>query len=135
MNVRFVWDAAEGELVAPALRILLRAQTEWSEFVLAHFGLPDLYASGMRYQRENYGSIYPEDWRDPPAMLRAGGGDCEDLATYRVADLHRSGETRSRAVYLERPQPSGQGRLFHIIVERADGTLEDPSRMLGMTRI
>lgn len=134
MRVRLDWAAAEGEMVPPALTIMLDALVAWDSIVIARDRLPDLYQSGMRYQREDYESVHPEDWRDPRAMMRAGGGDCEDLAAWRCADLLRAGE-RARPVFVERPRLKGGGRLFHILVQRADGSLEDPSRILGMTRI
>lgn len=86
--------------------------------------LPLLYNAGVRYQRERPGK---EDWQLPTTTLRLGVGDCEDLAAWRTAELWNQGEAGAR-VFLKRVNP----RLRHIQVLRADGTIEDPSKLLGM---
>jgi hypothetical protein len=126
------WDGAEGAFTPAALSLWLDSMVKWNRLLIETHRIPELYSSGLRYQREDYDSVHPEDWRDAIAMLKHGGGDCEDLATLRVAQLQKAGEP-ARVVFVERPH--AKGRLFHILVERGDGTLEDPSRMLGMTRL
>lgn len=85
--------------------------------------LPALYASGVRYQREHN----REDWQTAEETLQRGHGDCEDLAAFRAAELRNAGELGAKAVcYAPRPG------LIHCVVRRADGTIEDPSRRLGM---
>lgn len=93
--------------------------------------LPLLYASGVRYVREDYSGTFPEDWQDVLELYRTRRGDCEDLACARAAELREAGEP-ARAVFVARRRPEG-GRLIHILVRRADGTIEDPSKILGMT--
>lgn len=86
---------------------------------------PDLYRSGVRYTREPPGS---EVWQIPRGTFASLQGDCEDLcAGWRVPQLWLYGETKARP-YVKRINP----RLRHILVERADGTIEDPSICLGM---
>ena len=92
--------------------------------------LPSLYGSGVRYIREDYTSEHPEDWLDILETIHQGGGDCEDLACWRTAELQHAGE-RARVVWHRRLIGPGQ-TLLHILVQRADGRLEDPSRILGM---
>lgn len=82
-----------------------------------------LYEAGVRYRRETPGR---EDWRNVEEVRAAGVGDCEDLAAWRAAELRFQGEP-ARAVAV----PSGPGK-WHAVVRRADGSLEDPSRKLGM---
>ena len=89
--------------------------------------LPSLYRSGVRYRAEPPGS---ERWADIPTILARGGGDCEDLTAWRVAELRMSGEVGARATSIWQPTP--QGLLVHVLVRRGDGRLEDPSRLLGM---
>lgn len=137
LKVRMVWAGAEGAAKAPrALAFMLDMLTRWNAELMrdrAASGqpVPSVYAAGVRYQRENYAGVHPEDWRDCLEVIRRGGGDCEDLAAYRAAELRVSGDQNARCMFIERARPDG-GRLFHIVVMRGDGTLEDPSRALGM---
>ena len=101
---------------------LLDALTAINRAYLAEHQAPRLYQSGVRYQRERG----RESWRAVPAILRAGFGDCEDLAAWRAAELQKQGK-RARAV-LVRVAP----RLMHVVVERGGGRFEDPSKVLGM---
>lgn len=83
--------------------------------------MPALYESGIVYRREQPRS---ERWQSAVELLATGQGDCEDLAAYRAAELRLAGEPAT--VYIKR---TARG-TFHAIVRRADGTLEDPSRIL-----
>ena len=85
---------------------------------------PPLYLSGVVYQREPSGS---EVWQTPYHALGTKAADCEDLSCWRSAELWALGETRARPT-VKRISP----RLRHILVQRADGTIEDPSLILGM---
>jgi hypothetical protein len=61
--------------------------------------------------------------------------NCEDLACYRVAELRvRTGEpAKPRVTSRIIPSPKyGNFTLYHITVLRADGSVEDPSAILGM---
>lgn len=86
-----------------------------------------LYSTGLRYLRECCGEV----WRVWPVPLWRGGGDCEDLAAARVAELRESGvpaflELRASA------QLDSVARLWHVLVRLPGGATEDPSRELGM---
>ena len=84
--------------------------------------LPLLYESGVVYRREPRGE---ERWLTAPELLARGAGDCEDLSAYRAAELrHLDGEPAVVEVIRNR-----RGS-FHAVVRRADGALEDPSRIL-----
>lgn len=85
--------------------------------------LPPLYASGVRYQRERG----TERWQTCEQVFSARVGDCEDLAAWRVAELHQAGEVDAAPIVTR----TGR-KLWHVRVRRADGTIEDPSRILGM---
>jgi hypothetical protein len=84
---------------------------------------PALYQSGFRYRREPPGS---EIWQPVSQVAQSRSGDCEDLAAYRVAELRKAGERATARVIRVNPE------LRHVMVVRADGRLEDPSRVLGM---
>lgn len=86
-------------------------------------GFPKLYASGVRYKREPAGV---ENWQTARELFATGFGDCEDLATVRVAELRHGGERAKIVLRTVRPG------LVHILVKRANGKLEDPSKVLGM---
>lgn len=94
---------------------------------------PSIYdfarANKVRYIRE------PPDkeiFMTIPAIVRNGGADCEDLAGWRVAELRFRGEAATTHVQKFVPR-SGRGPLvYHILVRRGDGSLEDPSKLLGM---
>lgn len=84
---------------------------------------PPLYQSGVRYKNE------PRDvWRHVDDVTKEGWGDCEDLSAYRAAELRVSGEDPDASVCTYQSGPS----RYHAVVRRGDGTLEDPSRALGM---
>ena len=85
---------------------------------------PPLYAAGVRYSNRD-----PEErWQTPSETHARRAGDCEDLASWRCAELRNAGE-RCR-VTVRRSRPG----VLHAVVEREDGRIEDPSRRLGMGR-
>lgn len=99
--------------------------------VMNRSALPPLYDSGVRYQDEAPGH---EDWRHAEIVYRDGYGDCEDLATYRAAELRvHLGEPAEAFAVRTGHTHTGANR-WHALVRRADGTIEDPSRALGMGR-
>ena len=91
--------------------------------------VPPLYESGVRYQNEPR-SFPCEEFASIPAVMARGWGDCDDLAPWRVAELREQGERAKIRIQWKR-QPSGT-KLFHVVVRRGDGSIEDPSRILGM---
>lgn len=94
--------------------------------VLLHRGtFPRLYDSGVVYRRE---APRDETWWTVDHVLLNGWGDCEDLACWRAAEL------RVYDAIPARPHVIWTGpRLLHVVVLYPDGTLEDPSKVLGMT--
>ena len=84
---------------------------------------PPLYSSGVRYREEPPGT---EEFCAIPDVLRRGWGDCDDLAPWRAAELRLCGEEATAE-----PVHMGDG-LWHVVVRRADGSIEDPSALLGM---
>lgn len=132
-RITYVLDAFNGpheqEMSHRHLRTLLMALMHVDiAYLEAHPETPDLYASGIRYEEEPPGQ---EDWQDVPTCLRMRVGDCEDLACWRAAELRvRYGE-QAYPIFNFTRRPNG-GYLYHIQVRRADGRIEDPSRLLGM---
>jgi hypothetical protein len=146
-------ESADGSHFAP-LQIALEGLTQIDEWQIrrslrkAETGrsgtiLPPLYAAGVVYEEEAPGR---EDWLDAPAVLRAGAADCEDLAAWRTAELRVAGydaepvikwQWLPRDVMIRQGYPAaklpGKGVwLVHCCVRWPDGTIEDPSKILGM---
>ena len=87
-----------------------------------------IYERGVRYKREERDpetGARREDWRTYPEIIGMGGGDCEDLAAARVAELREQGINA-------RPWLSRIGRTWHVRVMLPNGQIEDPSLRLGM---
>lgn len=84
--------------------------------------VPALYASGVRYKKE---PEWPEKFRDAQNVYKSGYGDCAQLAAWRVADYIVQGKKAKIAVMFDRKR-----RIFHVVVRRHDGRIEDPSTVL-----
>jgi hypothetical protein len=86
--------------------------------------LPPLYQSGVVYGPEPNRGSGVEDFSDPWTCYHRKCGDCDDLVIWRIAELLFSGER------VPRPQVRRAGVRMHVLVRRANGQLEDPSRIL-----
>lgn len=86
--------------------------------------VPPLYEAGIKYRLEPNSGEGWEEWADPWSVARRGWGDCDDLVMYRVAELLQGGEDASINVIWD-------GTRYHVRVRRADGSVEDPSHLLG----
>lgn len=93
--------------------------------------IPKLYASGCRFLREPKGT---ETFVDLYEVIRKRGGDCAHLAAWRVAELRALGERASLRVTWQVDEIR-RIRVFHVVVRRADGSVEDPSALLGMRSV
>lgn len=72
-----------------------------------------------------------EHFRDIPRIIENGGGDCDNLASWRVAELREHGIS-CRPFITWRQRPDG-GTTYHVqVFYDADGSSEDPSLLLGM---
>lgn len=97
-------------------------------YLASHPLTPELYKSGVRYQREPRGK---EEWQDIPTALKLLRGDCEDLAAWRVAELRYKGIFAKGHLKWYHSK-SAIVTLYHVLVKHPDGTIEDPSKRLGM---
>lgn len=111
-----------------AIKALLDAQVQINQLYLRLHNCPPLYRSGVRYQNEPDDGL--EEFACIPIVISRGWGDCDDLAPWRCAELRNAGEKAKIRIQWKR-QGSGR-KLFHIVVRREDGRIEDPSRILGM---
>lgn len=112
-----------GTAIKPVLESLVMAD----QLFLFRHHVPPLYQSGVRYREEPEDGV--EEFASIPVVLARGWGDCDDLAPWRVAELRNAGERAKIRIQWRRTR---RGKLFHIVVRRADGSIEDPSARLGM---
>jgi hypothetical protein len=148
--------------VARALAATVHAAAEHNLVLLEnHPQTPTLFDCAQKgtiyYQDEPQGSAY-ETVRSIPLMIQLGGGDCAHLTAWRLAELWRDDLKKFRQrranckVYWRSHCPYCRGRvqdgavwcascgrgfprparMFHAEVRRADGEVEDLSRMMGM---
>lgn len=88
--------------------------------------VPVLYRSGIVYRREAPGEEFWQAAQDVLGVIGLRAGDCEDLAAYRAAELRVfQGDDDARVKIIRTRRGT-----FHAIVERGDGVIEDPSRVL-----
>lgn len=114
---------------AEILRLLLEALVGVNELWLRRFPqTPRIYQSGVIYLREPSGR---DDWQDIPECLYRRNADCEDLASWRVAEL-RAYEGIEAHPYVKGFELQPGKTLYHIQVILPNGEIEDPSRKLGM---
>lgn len=121
---------ARPELYAAFCRNLLESLIGANrETLKSRSDIPQLYASGVRYRNEPLGC----EWFDDILIcLHRGWGDCDDLAAWRIAELRETGELAEVYMRWEPGIKNPRTRLFHVMVKRENGTLEDPSAILGM---
>jgi hypothetical protein len=133
LNIEFRISVSEDEGSRDrVLRILLWTLIRLNrEYLRMNPTAPRLYDSGVRFIREKEGE---ELWPTIGEVIRMGGGDCEDLACWRVAELLERDHVEARPAWRHRQVklPSGNmATLYHILVWKPSG-FEDPSRLLGM---
>lgn len=119
------------ELMADSNAILLKCQGN---------KIPNIYEAGVIYQREPPGQ---ELFNGIRQVIRDRGGDCDDLAAWRVAELRVRGSAdypngEPAQFMLRKFVRPGKPLLYHVLVKRAPtkahpkGWIEDPSKILGM---
>lgn len=92
--------------------------------------IPPLYSTGAIWELRP-GDPTEKEWRYAHDVATTGWGDCQDLSAYRTAELRVTGEDPAAQV---RVYPTGKNR-YHAVVARGDGSVEDPSVILGMNPI
>jgi hypothetical protein len=117
-------NGAKGRVLELLLEALIAADIEYLRVCPS---TPSLYESGVVYEEE---PGERDNWQDIPETLGLGNGDCEDLGCWRIAELRFRAEERATPFITWREV--GDRTVYHIAVRRSDGTVEDPSRLLGM---
>lgn len=90
---------------------------------LSRSGVPfptSLYDTEVRYRQP--GKL---QWHTLADVYDLGWGDCKDLVAIRCAELRFEGEPATPYVY-----PTRRRGRWHAVVRRADGEIEDPSRIM-----
>jgi hypothetical protein len=129
-QIAFSKEALQGAVMA-----LFLADVAW----LKHYpNTPLLYESGVVYKPERhredaYGRTieYGENWYTIPYVIHHGFGDCEDLASWRSAELRVRYNIPALPDVAVRKLPDGAWRA-HVRTRWPDGQIEDPSAKLGM---
>lgn len=115
-------------LVIALVDALAGVNLQYLRFMAAHRRqLPPMYTTGVRWQNQVMGN---DKWRDIPRLLVTGKGSCEDLAAWRAAELRLFGEAAK--IDVETYELGNGSIIYHVTVERPDGSKEDPSAALGM---
>lgn len=92
----------------------------------SHPDLPLLYDTDVYYEKEPIGE---EDWQTAPINRLRGKGDCEDLGADRLGELWARGIDPRAKIFLAFRVRRGH-KIWHVQIERGDGSIEDPSRIL-----
>ena len=117
-----------GRDLALTIRAILAAQAAGvAREIIAGRWLPSLYRSGVAFRPEATRGQGVEYFDDPWTVLKRGYGDCDDLVVWRAGELVAAGEPAGvvcmGAAQFTIPR-------YHVAVRRADGSLEDPSKVL-----
>lgn len=102
----------------------------------ANPSIPLLAKSGVRWKRDPTcktpqveGSC--ERFLSPLQVLAEGEvGDCDDIGPWYAAELRLGRGVKQDKNAQAKSRPSDIG--YHVIVERSNGKIDDPSRQLGM---
>lgn len=120
--------------VAQLCRMYLEATIAANRLAIRDGRVPPLYQSRVRYQAEPWAGQV-EEFADAPTVLARGWGDCDDLAAWRVAELRETGDLGATIkIYWKLHSTNSESvfTIYHAEVRHGDGTVEDPSRLLGM---
>lgn len=122
------------KLFAEVARLAIEASVLVNRAHLRVFpNTPKMYESGVRYRLEPPGV---EDFNDIETIIDRGWGDCAQLSAWRIAELREAGEGGEFRIAWKEPEDWDETfegpRMFHVLIRRRDGRLEDPSVRLGM---
>ena len=120
------------KVLALVIRGALEAVILANRIYLRTHHVPPLYESGVRYEEEPLGQPY-EDFSAIPVVLARGWLDCDDAVCWRIAELRNIGENAKVRLKWQY-DPVRNTRMYHVLVRRENGQVEDPSLRLGMGR-
>ena len=118
----------EAHVKKPVLDAALEAVTRLNEDLIATGKSPtsrQLIAQGARWEPEKPG----DEHFDHGGLISARGhGDCDDWAPLHAATLRVTGEDPGAKAIVRKSGP----KRWHAIVQRSNGTIDDPSLAAGM---
>lgn len=118
----------EHHVEAPVLDAALESVTRLNESMLAKKEIPTFregLKSGIQWKPEPPGA---EHFDHAKTILARKWGDCDDLAPWHAASLRHSGVDPDATAIVRRSGP----KTWHAVVQRSDGSIDDPSREAGM---
>jgi len=117
----------EAHVKAPVLDAALESVTRLNEQLLAdgHPTFDRAVIRGVKWRPEPPGA---EHFDHLATVNRRGWGDCDDLAPYHAASLRHTGEDEGATAIVKRSGP----KSWHAVVQRSDGSIDDPSLRAGM---
>jgi hypothetical protein len=118
----------EAHVSADVLNASLEAVTRLNESLLNRNEIPPFETQlkrGLKWKPEPPGD---EHFDHGLTTAQRGWGDCDDLAPLHAASLRHSGEDPNAEAIVKRTGP----KLWHAVVKRGDGTIDDPSKRAGM---
>lgn len=119
----------EEHVSKPVLDAALESVTVLNEQMLANNEVPtferSLRKDGIQWRPEPPGD---EHFDSADRVLRRKMGDCDDLAPWHAASLRHTGEDPGARAVVRRSGP----KRWHAVVQRSDGSIDDPSARAGM---
>lgn len=118
----------EAHVSADVLNASLEAVTRLNESLLKNNEIPPFETQlkrGLKWKPEPPGD---EHFDHGLTTAKRGWGDCDDLAPLHAGSLRHSGEDPGATAIVKKTGP----KLWHAVVRRSDGTIDDPSKRAGM---
>jgi len=118
----------DAHITSGVLDAALEPVTKLNEQLLAAGQVPtfeDALPTGIKWKPEPPGG---ERFDHAGTVMARKWGDCDDLAPWHAASLRHTGEDPDAKAIVRRSGPS----TWHAIVQRGDGSIEDPSKAAGM---
>lgn len=119
----------EAHVDAPVLDAALESVTRLNQSLLKEGQVPTakdaIKKHGVRWQPEPPGE---EHFDHAATVMARGHGDCDDLAPHHAASLRHTGEDPGAKAVVYKSGPM----RWHAVVQRSDGSIDDPSRWAGM---
>lgn len=119
----------EPNVSKPVLEAAAEAVTRLDEDLIRQGKAPDFHDAlehgQVKWKPEPPGN---ENFDNAETVVKRGWGDCDDLAPWRAASARATGEDPGARAIAVRRSPT----LWHMMVRRSDGRLEDPSVEAGM---
>src|SRR5258706_3119168 len=118
----------EAHVTAPVLDAALESVTRLNEEMIQRGEVPTFpqgLSHGVKWKPEPPGQ---EHFDHAGVVMKRKWGDCDDLAPWHAATLRHSGEDPGAFAVAQRSGP----KRWHAVVQRSDGSIDDPSKRAGM---